>query len=494
MSHVDLRESLRTLVPPDMRADWEDVRRRAARRRAPVGRLTFVVALVVFVTLAVGSALALSGRLGGLFHGTPVKVTPRERFFLSEFDMQGKVELVARRNGSAFYVIRNKDGRPCYFVGRTRSHLTPAQRQQEIRFGSGGCVDPRTFPSRAVPVLDYSFYSYRRGDAEARLAGLQGFAADPVDHIGVIGRDKKIMFTLKVEHNVYTAGRRGFMGARGIVAFDHDGKILWVQCVAGPHGPAPQFPSGGCGTYKSTPPPTPPRTTVPLRPLEHPGPVVVQHGSADGATVDIRGDRITASFANVSAATRALLVSKTHKVTVGCFKLVTIAGLTDASAAYYSKPFTETVRLRPPGPFGPTFPRAPYDGCTAMGTYGHNWNDGHGTHDTIEIALTPRGRRYFAERAVTRDIGWLARARVFRDIRYATRPFSSATAARRLGARVVSLSGPAETPPLGKLGIWLGRDRRVVLVEPAPTGRRFFFELRKGIAYRTNITQYTRAF
>jgi hypothetical protein len=488
-----VRDALFELVPPATDDDWRDVVARAGRSRTQLRRLTLVLALLAVVTLAVGSALALSGRLGNLFHGTPVNdLTPREKFLMSELNMSGKVELIARRNGSAFYVIRRNGGRVCYSIGDARTNLTPAQREGRFRFGGAECPDPRLFPSRAMPVLNQSFFSYKPGERESRLAGLQGFAADAVDRVGVIGRDNRIVFTLPVEHNVYTAGKRGFMGARGVVALDDDGKVLWVQCFAIGRSVAPQFPSGGCGKYKNTPPPNLPSPPVLRRPVEPPGPMVVQHGSGDGVTVDIRGSHITASFANVAPATRALLVSKNGKLTLGCFKLVTFAGHTDSTGSYSSKPFTEVVRLRPYSPFGPSAPRAPFDGCTAMGLYGHTWGDAHGTHDTIEIPLTPRGRAYLAERAVARDISWLTRARVFREIRYALRPFTSATAAQWLGSHAVPLESATSTPEFGKLGISIGPNRRIVLAERTPTGRRLYAEIRRGILYRTNLFDLAR--
>jgi hypothetical protein len=108
-------------------------------------------------------------------------------------------------------------------------------------------------------------------------------------------------------------------------------------------------------------------------------------------------------------------------------------------------------------------------------------------HDPVEIPLTPKGRRFFTEQAVARDISWLARGRVFRNIRYASSPLSADEVARRLGNHVVPLDNPNATPPIGKLGVWLGDPRRVVLVERATTGRRLYLEIRRGIIYRTNL-------
>jgi hypothetical protein len=487
MNDVELRDGLFQLFPPEAGGDWGDVLRRAATPRRSLRRLTLLVAAVLLAVVAVGSALALSGRLGGLFHGTPVKdLTPRERFLLSELDMNGKVELIARRGSTAFYVIRRQDGRRCYSIGDIRTNLTPAQREVRTRFGATGCIDPRVFPSRAVPVLDYSFYTYRPGDAEARLGGLQGFAADPVDRIAIIGRNKQIVFTVPVRRNVYTAGKRAFWGARGIAALDRDGKVLWAQCRAIGRSPAPQFPSGGCGKYKNSPAPSLPPLPAPKKRAKQSGPVVVQRGTGDGVNVVVRGAEIQANFEAISAEKRRLLVYKDGRIVIGCFKLITIAGTTNASGVYVTEPFTTIVRVRPYGARS-----APFDGCTASGTYGHSWNDAHGTHDLVEVALTAKGRRFLTERAAARDIAWLARSRVFHDIRYASQPLSARVVAPRLAHRVVPLSASSGTPPVGRLGLWLGPNRQIVLVERAPTGRRLYLELRHGVIYRTNLAGLT---
>jgi hypothetical protein len=490
MNEVQLRDRLFKLFPPETDPDWDDVLLRAKTSSWSVRRLTVLVAAAVLAVLAVGSALALSGRLGGLFHGTPVNdLTPRERFLLSEFDMTGKITLIATRNSRAFYVIRRKnDGRLCYSIGDVRKNLTPAQAEARTRFGGGSCIDQRVFPSKAMPVLNFSYFSYQRGDAESRLAGLEGFAADPVARIGVIGRDKRIVFSIPVEDNVYTAGKRGIAGARGIVALDKDGKVLWVQCTAFATAPDPHFPSGGCGTYENSPPPPSLPVRPPSRPVKPRGPVVVQRGNGDGVTVIVRGSEIEARFHGISHETRQLLeASKQGRINLGCFKLVTFSGKTYSRGVGVYSPFTTIVRVRPYR--GQT---APFDGCTAIGMYGHSWNDAHGTHDAVEVPLTPRGRRYFAERAAARDIAWLARARIFHSIRYARKPLSVSEVVRRLGNHTLPLDTPEATPPIGKLGIWLGDQNRIVLVERATTGRRLYLEIRRGINYRTNLIGLTQ--
>jgi hypothetical protein len=494
MNEIQVRDVLFEMFPPEADSDWDDVLRRAKRPSSSIRRLALLVAAAVLAVLAVGSALALTGQLGGLFHGTPVNdLTPRERFLLSEFDMNGKVELIAKRNSHAFYVIRRSDGRLCYSIGEVRKKLTPAQAQSNMRFGGGGCIDPRVFPSKALPVLDFSFFSYRPGDAESRLAGLQGFAADPVAKIGVIGRDNGIVFSVPVEKNVYSAGKKGIAGARGIVALDKDAKVLWVKCMAIGRAVAPQFPSGGCGRYKNSPPPNLPPVKATPKPTKPSGPVVVQRGSSDGLSVLIRGAKIEANFEHVSAQTRRSLIFRDGRVVLGCFRLVKVGGSLNSSGTYYTKPFATVIRIGGQVPLGArAAPVAPFDGCTTMGSYGHTWNDAHGTHDTIEIPLTARGSRFFAERAAARDIAWLARARVFHDIRYARQRLTAGDVARRLGSHVVPLGSPEATPPTDKLGIWLGAPRHIVLVERTTTGRRLYLELRHGVKYRTNLLGLTQ--
>ena len=245
MNEIQLRDGLFALFPPDSSGDWEDVLRRAAGTRH-LRRLSLLVAIALFLLLALGSALALSGRLGGLFHGTPVKdLTPREKFLMSEFDMKGKAELIATRGSSAFYVIRGSDGRICYSVGENRRNLTPAQKREQFRFGGADCIDARLFPSRAMPVLSHAYFSFRPGDDAARMVGIQGFAADPVAAVGVIGRQNKISLKVPVGGNVFSGGKRMVPGGRGLVALGKDGRVLWVQWYALGRAPNPHFPAGG---------------------------------------------------------------------------------------------------------------------------------------------------------------------------------------------------------------------------------------------------------
>jgi hypothetical protein len=81
---------------------------------------------------------------------------------------------------------------------------------------------------------------------------------------------------------------------------------------------------------------------------------------------------------------------------------------------------------------------------------------------------------------------------VFHDIRYGRQSLTTHEVARRLGSHLIPLDSPDATPPTGRLGIWLGDPRHIVLVERAITGRRLYLELKDGVKYRTNLLGLTQ--
>lgn len=462
---------------------------RTTRRRDPrhLRRWVLVVTASLIVALAAGSALALTGHLGGLFGGTAVRdLSAAEQFNLSELaGSKARVTLVATRGGEAFYVIKRKTGGPCYAVGRVQHDVTPAQLQLRgrSRFGVLGCPFAGRsfgFPSKTQPILDYSTY-FGTSVRASRMTRLQGFAADPVTKVGVIDGNNKIAYTVEVSENVYL-GVPPSVEVHGIVALGKDDKLLFVQCVA----------RRGCGRYRPAPAPATSAVRLhPLPPAVHP---VSQHGEAKGAALSVRGIDVTLRLSGLLPQTRRLLESKRGKINITCFKFVRFAGKLFQKGMGVLKPLGATVRIRYTSYAETAGARfvAPFDGCTVTGSYGHTWNDAHGTHDAVEIPLTARGRRFFADRAVARDLAWLARARVFKRVRYANPMPPAAEIARRLGGHVVALPGPRSTPPLGRIGIWTGPGARLVLVGRTPTGTRLFLDYRNGKIYRTNAAELTQ--
>jgi hypothetical protein len=463
-----------------------------ARQPKHLRRWGLLVAALLIVALATGSALALTGHLKALFRGSDVRdLSTTEQFNLSEMvGAKARVTLISSRRGRAFYVIKRKNGGPCYAVGAIERHLTPAQLQlrSRSRFGALGCPWAGRsfgFPSKAQPILDYSVYFGTSGRI-ANLMRLEGFAADPVAKVGVIGADNKIAYTVDVRENTYLSAHPPVV-AHGIIALDKNDKPLFVQCNA----------RKGCGKYRNprqaaTPSPAPPAPR--LRQVPPPTHPVSQSGGADGASVRVHGIDVELNLSALSPQTKRLLEAKRGQIGVTCFKFVRFAGKLFQKGRGVQRKLGPTVQIRytsfvgdPGAPFV-----APFDGCTVTGEYGHTWNDSHGTHDAVEIPLTARGRRFFTERAVARDLAWLARARVFKHVRYANPMQPAVDVAAQLGQRVVALPKTTSSPPLGRIGIWTGPDARVVLVARTPTGRRLFLDYRHGQIYKTNFAGLTQ--
>jgi hypothetical protein len=478
----ELQAELRRLLDVrEARPDWDDVLRRAGgrpslRRR----RVALVLGAALVLVLAAGSALALTGRLPGLFHGTPVRdLTPFERFYLEDTGIKGtRVELVATQRDRAFYVIRGRHG-ICYAIGSRGRRLTPAQAEEESRFGALGCVPRSVFPSRLVPILDFSGYAMRLGGTP-HLVRLEGFAADPVARVGAIGRDNRVFYSVAVTQNVYSGGRAPAEPVRGLVAFDSSDRPVYVECHA----------RGGCGKFRNTPRPRLP-STPPPRPVR-PAHPVSQHGEAAGATVDVRGVDLVLRLASVRPEVERLLATKRRQIVVQCLKSVRVAGKSFVTGSGSSVDLAPVVRIS-------LFTMnarvvAPFDGCTVSGMYGHRWNDAHGMHDAIEIPLTPRGRRYFADRAAARDIAWLVRSRQFQPVRYHRGAASARALADSLPRRVVPLASPSATPASGTIGLWVGPRGRLLVVDRALTGRRLWIELRGSRVWRTNVSGLASAF
>jgi hypothetical protein len=458
-------------------------------KRSPkhLRRWGLLVAALLIVALATGSALALTGHLKGLFGGNEVRdLSAAEKFNLSEMaGAKARVTLIASRDGRAFYVVKRKNGGPCFATGAVERHLTPAQMQSPSRFAVLSCpLSNRSlgFPSKAHPIFDFSVFA-ATGTRPAQLTRLEGFAADPVAKVGVLGVDNKIAYTVDVRENTYI-GVHAPLVVHGIVALDKDDKPLFVKCTV----------REGCGKYRDSSRATAASPAPPLRQAAPPAHPVSQSAAADGASITVHGIDVELDLSALAPQTKHLLESKRGEIGVTCFKFVRFASKLFLKGMGAQRQLARTIRIRytsfagaPGVPFV-----APFDGCTVTGTHGHTWNDSQGTHDPVEIPLTARGRRFFTERAVARDLAWLARARVFKHLRYSNPMPAAASVAARFGGRVVALPEATSTPSLGRIGLWTGPGARLVLIERAPTGRRLFLDYRHGQIYRTNFAGLTQ--
>jgi hypothetical protein len=105
-------------------------------------------------------------------------------------------------------------------------------------------------------------------------------------------------------------------------------------------------------------------------------------------------------------------------------------------------------------------------------------------HSPLEFAFTPRAARYFAQRAVARDLSRFLHTPQMRAIRKdmaaGGRLASGAELARRFPSRVIGLANRTDSAPLGSLGIWTNGTDRLVVSRHAADGRRMFVSLLAG--------------
>jgi len=171
-------------------------------------------------------------------------------------------------------------------------------------------------------------------------------------------------------------------------------------------------------------------------------------------------------------------------VGLGCFKLTREFGIFDARELLFSGRFASSVAVRI---FGLSHP---WDGCEIQGSYGHRWPDRNGSHSAVEIALTDKGRRYFADRAAARDLALFVRSAKMQRIRKLT----GAALIRGLAPYpIVRLGSPDASPALGKIGYAPTADG-VTFVERSGSGRRFVVEVRNRRIVGKKLRPYALVF
>ena len=232
-------------------------------------------------------------------------------------------------------------------------------------------------------------------------------------------------------------------------------------------GPMPK------GTY--VPPTLPTRPNVP--PSEP-----IQRGTGNGVSVTVGTNGVVLFDASrIDPHARALIG---RSVGAGCFKLTHEFGIFDARELVFSGRFASAFAVRI---FGLSHP---WDGCEIQGSYGHRWPDRNGSHSAVEIALTDKGRRYFADRAAARDLALFVRSAKIQRIRRLT----GAALVRGLSPYpIVRLRSTAASPPLGKIG-YATTANGVTFVERSASGHRFVVEVRNRRIVSKKLEPYAFVF
>ena len=131
---------------------------------------------------------------------------------------------------------KRTDGSHCFAEGPTGGFKArPTDTGLSLLSGIG-CRPGYPFPSRRAPIFDLTAY---HASSFSRLTGvsgsyvwrLRGFAADPVSKVGVVSTDGVLRDVTTVENNVYDAVNLPRFSPKQIVAFDKNGKRVYVQCL-----------------------------------------------------------------------------------------------------------------------------------------------------------------------------------------------------------------------------------------------------------------------
>jgi hypothetical protein len=216
---ADVRERVRALV----------AERRPQRRRRR--RLAIALAVPAIAVVVTASALAVTGHLWGLSSSSPVpyhRLSRLDRAIVTSSRLFGPrgahVVRIGARDGIVFYELAHADGNRCYAAGRVG---------EKNLFDMLACPAPdETFPSREQPVFDLSVFELTpTPSGNGKIVRLSGLAADAVRSVGLIGDDGTLYRTPVVD-NVYSTDDLPRVPVRALVAFDADGKQVYVQCLA----------------------------------------------------------------------------------------------------------------------------------------------------------------------------------------------------------------------------------------------------------------------
>jgi hypothetical protein len=354
--------------------------------------------------------------------------------------------LVGTAEGRAFYKIMVVGVRlTCFSVGRVRDlgHI-----------GSLNC--PGRLGDR--PLVDFNAVEIGRG-SPAEYFKLEGFAADQVATVAARDTDRKTLATVTPARNTYVFPQPLPEGVASVVALDGDGNELTPR--SGTPQDFPEFLHG------------PRATRVQPSALKNP----IQRGENRGVVVTVGANDVVL-FDATRADRNVRRLAGRSQIGFACFKLPPTRR--DPTYVFSSARLVAKVAVRLGGI------AVPLTGCELQGSYGHRWRDQYGTHSLVEIALTERGQRYFADRAAARDLALFVRSPKTKRIRRETGERLRADLRREYGPRIVALESSDESPPAGEVGYWIRGDR-TIFAERSTTGFRFFVELVRGRIKRANV-------
>jgi hypothetical protein len=160
-----------------------------------------------------------------------------------------------------------------------------------------------------------------------------------------------------------------------------------------------------------------------------------------------------------------------------CFHLTTEFGIFTVQSYGSGGPFAQSAGLNLSGV------GRPVDGCQIGAANGHLWPDANGSHTPVELALTAKGRAYFANRAAARDLALFVHTRRVQQLRHEP-PAQAIRDLKRVYAKPLARSPIRMTVRHGAL----------VFSERSSTGRLFTVVVRDGKIAHQNVKPFAFAF
>jgi hypothetical protein len=212
----------------------------------------------------------------------------------------------------------------------------------------------------------------------------------------------------------------------------------------------------------------------------------LQEATAGGVTATAgKNGNVHFQIGDLPATVRRLVAG--HGVSYDCFRLTREFGIFTVRSLGSWGRLSLSVGLRL-GSVG-----TPFDGCELQGSYGHIWPDVLQSHSAAEIAFTPAGRRFFADRAAARDLALFVRSRRMHTIRKLAGSRLVGELYAAYGDRITRLRSLGEEPGASRIG-YLPTADGVIFVERSLTGRRFTVTIRNGKIKRQNLKPYAFVF
>jgi len=159
--------------------------------------------------------------------GTEVGLGPNAATLLDQFTgtrvgKLGPVYVLHNENGRALYRIASATSYVCYGAGPASSVVASAD------LGMVACPTDPTFPSAALPVLDFSLRTTVYGSAP-RFTRVEGIASDGVVAVGLLDSSGNTLRRIPVESNTYEYVPTPNEAVSALVAYDASGNSMAIH-------------------------------------------------------------------------------------------------------------------------------------------------------------------------------------------------------------------------------------------------------------------------